>query len=41
MAADFVVLSPDLLAVPRERIHQTKVLLTVLAGQDTWRAPGF
>ena len=41
MAADFVVLSQDLLAVPPERIHQTKVLLTVLAGQDTWRAPGF
>jgi predicted amidohydrolase YtcJ len=41
MAADFVVLSQDLLAVPPERIHATKVLLTVLGGQDTYRAPGF
>jgi len=41
MAADFVVLSQDLLSVPPERIHETKVLLTVLGGQDTYRAPGF
>jgi predicted amidohydrolase YtcJ len=39
--ADLVVLSQDLLAVPPERIKDTKVLLTVLGGQDTWRAPGF
>ena len=39
--ADFVVLSQDLLAVPPERIHETKVLLTVLGGQDTWRAKEF
>ena len=37
--ADFVVLSQDLTAVPPERIKDTKVLLTVLGGQDTWRAP--
>ena len=40
-AADLVVLSQDLLAVPPGRIHETKVLLTVLGGQDTYRAPGF
>jgi predicted amidohydrolase YtcJ len=39
--ADFVVLSHDLLAIPPERIKDTKVLLTVLGGQDTWRAKGF
>lgn len=37
--ADFVVLSQDLLAVPPERIQQTRVLLTVLGGQDTFRSP--
>jgi predicted amidohydrolase YtcJ len=36
--ADFVVLSQDLLAVPPERVKDTKVLLTVLGGQDTHRA---
>jgi hypothetical protein len=39
--ADFVVLSQDLLAVPPERIEDAKVLLTVLGGQDTFRAQGF
>jgi predicted amidohydrolase YtcJ len=39
--ADFVVLSQDLLAVPPERIRDTRVLLTVLGGQDTWRAKEF
>jgi predicted amidohydrolase YtcJ len=39
--ADFVVLSQDILRSPPERIRDTKVLLTVLGGQDTWRAPGF
>jgi hypothetical protein len=39
--ADFVVLSQDVLAVPPERIKDTRVLLTVLGGQDTWRARGF
>jgi predicted amidohydrolase YtcJ len=37
--ADFVVLSQDILRAPPERIHETKVLLTVLGGQDTWRSP--
>ncbi len=39
--ADLVVLSQDLLAVPPERIKDTKVLLTVLGGQDTYRAREF
>jgi hypothetical protein len=39
--ADLVVLSQDLLAIPPERIKDTRVLLTVLGGQDTWRAKGF
>jgi predicted amidohydrolase YtcJ len=39
--ADLTVLSQDLLAVPPERIKDTKVLLTVLGGQDTWRAKEF
>jgi predicted amidohydrolase YtcJ len=41
LAADFVVLSQNLLAVPPGKIHGTKVLLTVLDGQDTWRAKEF
>ena len=39
--ADFVVLSQDLLAIAPERIQDTQVLLTVLGGQDSYRAPGF
>jgi hypothetical protein len=39
--ADLVVLSQDLLAIPPQRIKDTKVLLTVLGGQDTWRAKEF
>jgi len=41
LAADLVVLSPDILRVPPERIHETKVLLTVLGGRDTYRAARF
>jgi predicted amidohydrolase YtcJ len=39
--ADLVVLSQDLLTIPPERIKDTKVLMTVLGGQDTYRAAGF
>jgi predicted amidohydrolase YtcJ len=39
--ADFVVLSDDLLAPPAEHLLKTRVLLTVMAGQDTWRDRGF
>ena len=39
--ADFVVLSEDILAWPPERILRAKVLLTVMGGQDTYRAREF
>ena len=39
--ADFVVLSEDLLALPPERLLDAKVLLTVMGGRETYRAPGF
>jgi predicted amidohydrolase YtcJ len=39
--ADLVVLSEDVLAVPPERILKARVLLTVLGGQDTYRAKEF
>ena len=39
--ADFVVLSDDILAPPAERVLRTKVLLTVMGGRDTFRAPEF
>jgi hypothetical protein len=39
--ADFVVLSEDLLALPPERLLDAKVLLTVMSGRETYRAPGF
>jgi predicted amidohydrolase YtcJ len=40
-AADFVVLSQDLLAIAPERIKDVKVMLTVLGGRDSYRAQGF
>ena len=39
--ADFVVLSRDILAVPALQILDTKVLLTVMRGRETWRDPKF
>ncbi len=39
--ADLVVLSQDIFSVPPEGVLQTKVLLTVLGGQDTYRAREF
>jgi len=36
-----VVLSQDLIALPPERIKDVKVLLTVLGGQDSFRAREF
>lgn len=39
--ADFVVLSQDILALPPERLLDAKVLLTVMGGRETYRAPGF
>lgn len=37
--ADFVVLSRDILAEPAQQILDTRVLLTVLRGRETYRAP--
>jgi hypothetical protein len=37
--ADFVVLSRDILDGPPQQLLDTKVLLTVLRGRETWRAP--
>ncbi len=39
--ADFVVLSQDLLAIAPGQIQATRVLLTVLGGQDTFRSREF
>jgi hypothetical protein len=39
--ADFVVLSRDILAIPAPQLLETKVLLTVMDGRETYRAPGF
>ncbi len=39
--ADLVVLSENILEPPVERLLDTKVLLTVLGGEDTYRAPQF
>lgn len=39
--ADFVVLSQNILKVAAPQILQTKVLLTVMGGRDTYRAPDF
>jgi hypothetical protein len=39
--ADFVVLSDDILEPPPARILKTKVLLTVMGGQDTYRDPEY
>ena len=39
--ADFVVLSDNILEPPADRLLKTKVLLTVMGGQDTWRDSAF
>jgi predicted amidohydrolase YtcJ len=38
MLADLVVLSKDILTIPPSEILQTKVLLTVMGGKDTYRS---
>jgi len=37
--ADFVVLSRDILAEPPQQLLNTKVLMTVLRGRETYRSP--
>lgn len=39
--ADFVVLSENLLEIPPARIRETKVLMTVMGGRETYRSPDF
>ncbi|MFD6656244.1 amidohydrolase [Streptomyces parvus] len=39
--ADYVIVDQNLLEVPVDRVDQTKVLLTVLAGDSTYQAAGF
>lgn len=39
--ADFVVLSHDLTRIPSQSIRDTKVLLTVMGGKETYRSPGY
>lgn len=39
--ADFTVLSENILDPPPERLLKAQALLTVMGGQDTWRAAGF
>jgi hypothetical protein len=38
--ADFVVLSRDILAVPADELLETRVLMTVMGGRETFRAAG-
>lgn len=40
-AADLVVLDRNLFEIPANEIHKTKVLLTLLAGKEVYRADGF
>jgi predicted amidohydrolase YtcJ len=41
LLADFAVLSEDILAGPPERLLKARVMLTVLGGQDTFRAADY
>ncbi len=40
-AADLIVLDRDLFKIPPEKIHEAKVVLTLLDGKEVFRAPGF
>jgi predicted amidohydrolase YtcJ len=39
--ADMIVVDRNLLRTPKERIGDTKTLLTMVGGKVVWRAPGF
>jgi predicted amidohydrolase YtcJ len=41
MYADFVVLSRDILAIPAPEILETRVLMTVMGGWETYSEPRF
>jgi predicted amidohydrolase YtcJ len=38
-AADLIVLDRNLFEIPAEKIHEAKVLLTLLEGREVWRSP--
>ena len=40
-AADLIVLDKNLFEIPSDRIHESKVLWTLLEGREVYRAPGF
>ena len=40
-AADLIVLDRNLFEVPPEKIHEAKVLWTLLEGREVWREPSF
>ena len=40
-AADLIVLDRDLFKIPPEKIHEAKVVLTLLDGKEVFRAPAF
>ena len=40
-AADLVVLDRNLFEIPAAKIHEAKVLLTLLEGREVYRAQGF
>jgi len=40
-AADLIVLDRNLFEVPPEKIHEAKVLWTLLEGREIWREPSF
>jgi predicted amidohydrolase YtcJ len=40
-AADLIVLDRNLFELPPEKIHETKVLWTLLEGREVWREPSF
>ncbi len=40
-SADLIVLNRDLFKIPREKIHEAKVVWTLLDGQEVFRSPEF
>ncbi|NKB23784.1 MAG: amidohydrolase family protein [Kiritimatiellae bacterium] len=39
--ADLIILDQDLFTIPTNQIKNTKVLMTLLSGEEVYRAPGF
>ncbi|MGB0953354.1 MAG: amidohydrolase [Planctomycetota bacterium] len=40
-SADYVIVDRDIFQIPSDTIGQTKVLLTVLEGEEVWRSPSY